>query len=348
MQDHVTLDELDLQLVNALQIQPRAPWALVGKVLGLDPVTAARRWARLTRAGAAWVSCYPPETERQSTAFIEIVCEPGHSLAVARELAQDPQAMTVDVTAGDRDVFVTLHTPDEEVLADYLLERLGGVRHLHRVRSHLQVKNYIEASRWRLRTLDRAQISLMTPEPAEHTPTLRPLTDEDWAIAVTLAADGRASLDALAAAASVSVSTARRRLNRMLADQQVRMRCELARPLTGWPVYAWFFARVAPEHMDAAGHALARLPEVRAVMGTAGPYNLIVAVWLRSLPDVQQLEIRISRTLPSVDIVDRSVTIRPLKLVGRLLDKRGYAAGTVPLDTRRLSGAGNSPSSTPD
>ncbi|MFF2513469.1 Lrp/AsnC family transcriptional regulator [Streptomyces sp. NPDC058086] len=45
------LDELDRGVVHALQIHPRAPWTLVGEVLGVNPVTAARRWHRLEEAG---------------------------------------------------------------------------------------------------------------------------------------------------------------------------------------------------------------------------------------------------------------------------------------------------------
>ncbi|MDH6576360.1 NAD kinase [Kitasatospora sp. MAP5-34] len=50
------VDELDLALVNALQLQPRAPWSLLGQTLGISPVTAARRWRRLSEAGIAWVT----------------------------------------------------------------------------------------------------------------------------------------------------------------------------------------------------------------------------------------------------------------------------------------------------
>jgi len=116
MQDSATVDEVDLALVNALQIRPRASWSLVGRVVGIDPVTAARRWERLERNGQAWISAYPPITPNQANAFVEIECEPGRGVPVAEELAEDPQAMTVDVTAGGRDVLVTVCAPNPQVL----------------------------------------------------------------------------------------------------------------------------------------------------------------------------------------------------------------------------------------
>ncbi|WP_241196675.1 AsnC family protein, partial [Streptomyces sp. ADI95-17] len=39
--------ELDLALVDALQAAPRAPWSRIGRALGVDATTAARRWERL-------------------------------------------------------------------------------------------------------------------------------------------------------------------------------------------------------------------------------------------------------------------------------------------------------------
>ncbi|MET7782244.1 AsnC family protein [Streptomyces mirabilis] len=57
------VDETDLALVHALQIAPRAPWTAVGQALGIDPMTAARRWARLTGTGCAWVTCYPADVD---------------------------------------------------------------------------------------------------------------------------------------------------------------------------------------------------------------------------------------------------------------------------------------------
>jgi hypothetical protein len=38
------LPEADLELIDALQINPRVTWAQLGDVLGVDPVTVTRRW----------------------------------------------------------------------------------------------------------------------------------------------------------------------------------------------------------------------------------------------------------------------------------------------------------------
>ncbi len=53
------LDELDLAIVHALQIQPRVPWVRVGQVLEVAAVPVAPRWERLAGARAAWAHGSP-------------------------------------------------------------------------------------------------------------------------------------------------------------------------------------------------------------------------------------------------------------------------------------------------
>ncbi|MFC7816954.1 AsnC family protein [Streptomyces sp. NPDC057367] len=52
MKESVSVTELDLALVYALQIRPRAAWTEIAPSLGVTAVTLARRWERLTEAGA--------------------------------------------------------------------------------------------------------------------------------------------------------------------------------------------------------------------------------------------------------------------------------------------------------
>lgn len=53
-----SVDRLDLALLHALQIAPRASWTRIGQAIGVDPVTAARRWTRLTGEGYGWLTAY--------------------------------------------------------------------------------------------------------------------------------------------------------------------------------------------------------------------------------------------------------------------------------------------------
>ena len=66
-------DALDIGRVNGLQIDPRASWAKVGKVLGVSPTTVAHRWQRLVDDGIAWITACP-NLNQQMTAIVEVDC----------------------------------------------------------------------------------------------------------------------------------------------------------------------------------------------------------------------------------------------------------------------------------
>jgi DNA-binding Lrp family transcriptional regulator len=332
-QDSFTLTELDLAVVHALQVAPRASWSQVGRVLGVDASTVARRWARMEARGAAWSVCQPLLLDTAATACMEVTVGPGRTLEVAAILAQDPEAMTIDVAAGGRDLIVTLTCADAEHLAAYLLERVPHIPHVARVQSHVVVRSFTDASRWRLRALTSAQEAELTatlPEVSDAHQVHRP-TALDHRLVAALSVDGRRAPAELATDVGASESTVRRRLNTLVGSGVLRLRCEVARSLSGWPVSAWLFLRVPSDRIDEAGQVLAGVPEVRAVLNAVGPANLLVAVWLRTSLDSQRLETQLLRRLPYVEVTDRSIVIRPFKLVGRLLDPRGYAVGVVPL-----------------
>jgi DNA-binding Lrp family transcriptional regulator len=160
------------------------------------------------------------------------------------------------------------------------------------------------------------------------------LDECDWRMAAALNTDGRVPTTDLAEAAGVSTSTAHRRLERLLAEGGVRLRCDLARSVSGWTTLAWWFPRCPAALRLVTGRAPAQIPEGRATVSTAGPYDFAVALWLRSLADLEELEIQLAAKAPHVDVADRAVVIRPGQRVGRLLDVDGYAAGVVPCDPR--------------
>jgi hypothetical protein len=76
MNDSFRLAEEDRLLVDALQIAPRASWAAIGEVIGMAPITAARRWQRLADNGTAWVTAAPGMAFRhaQCLAYVELTC----------------------------------------------------------------------------------------------------------------------------------------------------------------------------------------------------------------------------------------------------------------------------------
>jgi DNA-binding Lrp family transcriptional regulator len=341
MQDVVELEELDLRVLNALQLRPRASWTLIGSVVGAHAVTVERRWTRLRAAGRAWIACQPGAVayERIALGFVELDCESGRALDVAERLAGVGHVVAIEHTTGGRDLFLNVMCPDMATLAQYLLNDLRAVPGIRAARTQIATHVYVEGSRWRLRALDaRQRAALKQPEPSS-SPAVRAVEPADRALLALLAEDGRRSYAELAAVLGVSVSTVRRRLTGLVNGRHVQLRCEISRPLTGWPVSAQLWAHVPPETLDRTAQLVAALPEVRLCAGvTGGAANLLVSAWLRSVAQVQQLEIALSRRIPELRVVDRAVALRHLKRMGHVLDSAERSTGVVPPDYLAAAG----------
>ncbi|MER5495279.1 Lrp/AsnC family transcriptional regulator [Streptomyces sp. NPDC002490] len=325
-----TLDELDLALVNALQIAPRASWTQLAAALEVDAATVARRWDRLRASGNAWVTAYPYEDSGVG-ALVEIDCATGRKDAVAKALAADPHTATVEHTAGGRDLLITVMAADFGSLSAYVVDRLGNVPGIAASRTHLMTRAYTDGSHWRLRSLTRSQQDALTASRRAATGASGPLSSHRELV-IAMGEDARTPVGELAARLGVSVNTASRRLTRLIESGQLRLRCDMARSLSGSPISVTFFGVVAPDHLDSTARELAKLPETRQCSGTAGPQNLVATVWVASLLDAQNLEVSLATRLPHLRITDRAVALRTVKLVGKLLDEDGRARGHVPID----------------
>lgn len=333
----VTVDELDLALVNAMQLQPRAPWSLLGQTLGISPVTAARRWRRLSEAGIAWMTAYglPGPEDRGCMAFLDLDCAPARLGRVMDELAQEPNVLSVEHVAGGCDLVLTAAFTDLATVSRYSTERLGRMSGITAVRVHLATGFYAEGKRWRLDSLDRAQRLELHDDPPSVVRSSAEVREGDRELLIRLGVDGRLDQAELAAATGLSPSTLRRRLDRLAASDAIRFRCEIAARDAGRPVLATFLADLPPDRLDEIGPQLARLPEARLCVSVTGPHNLVLAVWERSLADVQRLETALARRFPDLRVAERRVSLRTVKRMGRILDADGRAVRAVPMDIWR-------------
>ena len=329
----VVLDEDDLALVEALQRDPRAPWTEVAAVVGTNAVTASRRWERLRSTGAAWITGTPgPGSQHaQVLAYVDVTCLPSEKIRVAEQLAADAHALSVDITAGGRDLLMTVAAVDLPTLGRYLLERLDRVPGVTGTRARIATRLYAEGSTWRLGVLPSTGVIGGPPR------AVRPavLDEVDRELMSALGEDGRASYATLAAATGISQPTARRRVERLLNAGAVLLRTEVAAPLAGLPVMVVLSADAPAGRLDDAAGRLGRLRQVRLSAILAGTPSLLVVAWLSSLEEVHRFEQELAHTVPDVVVVDRLIVLRAVKRMGHLLDLEGRADGTVPMDVWR-------------
>jgi DNA-binding Lrp family transcriptional regulator len=324
-------DELDIAIVDAVRSAPRASWRDLAPVLGVDPATISRRWSRMQSEGDAWVTAHPAGSATPSCALVEIDCTPGRSAEVANVLAADVEAATVKLTSGARDILVLAQAPDLDALSAYLLDRVGHVPGITNVRSHIAMRAALEASRWREGALDLEQRRRLHTRAKNRSDQGAVLQAADHCIVRALNVDGRMSFERLAEHAGLGPVAVRRRLSRLEEAGLVTFRCDTSRRLSGHAVAAVYFGSIDVRDIEEAEGRIRALPGIRACSLVAGPYNVIIDAWLRSTAEAHNLEQEMSQVLPALRIQDRSVVLRTIKLLGRILDAEGRSVRSVPL-----------------
>ncbi|MCX4984049.1 Lrp/AsnC family transcriptional regulator [Streptomyces sp. NBC_00572] len=329
-----TLDELDLALVNALQMAPRAPWAQLARPLGVDAATLSRRWARLRDSGEAWITCHaaPSQVAYGALALIEVSCVPQAREALAGRLARHPQATSVELVAGSCDLLLTVATATKSLMTAYVLA-LGRDEAVTATRTHLVQHLHQDGSEWRMDSLSRDQRrDLAETEDSASRTAAATLSPEDRALLLALAEDGRRSVASIAAESDRPESTVRRLLHSLLHGGRAVLRCDTAHLHAGWRSSATLWMSVPPAQLTTAGEELTRLRDTRMAASVSSEANLLSVAWLHALDDLARYEAQAAARIPSLRVLNRTVTLRWVKRMGRLLGDDGRSTGCVPID----------------
>ncbi|QSE81453.1 Lrp/AsnC family transcriptional regulator [Rhodococcus koreensis] len=318
--------DADLRLIHALQLEPRASWTELGRALATDPVALARRWARITEEGLAWIS--GQRRHFPAVAVVEIECAQGKAAETAFLLADEEIVRTIDHTSGGRDLVAVVAGPDLESLSAFVIDRLGDQRLITHARTHLVTEILAEGSVWRLNALSDEEAQRIPAAKAPRPRAARQVpADLQEVVIRALYRDGRTPAGDIAAKAGVSTQRVADAIATMRHSGDLVLRTDVARSYTGWPINAWYFVQVPASSIDRLRSTLSRLAEVRLAVTTASRYNLLMTLWVRDLADVNRFEALLEKVLAGARIADRAVVIRPAVHSGRLLDARGFVTG---------------------
>jgi DNA-binding Lrp family transcriptional regulator len=324
------VSESDLELIDAIQINPRASWRDVGTALDVSAMTAARRWSSLREAGLAWSNVTTgPQLSRG--VIIELACAPGTTDQVVRGLVATPDVMTVGHLTGEYNLYALTVSVSVKALANFQLDVINKLPAM-RLRTHLYHHAYGGSGRWRLNVLNRSQVSRLSESKSPPSPW-SPVSITDRKLFLALAEDARRPLTKLAEDLDLTPQAVGRQLKRAQRSGTIDFRVDVARPYAGWHLGAFLWISTPQEQLHIASEKLGKLPETRfcaSISGTARNISLIVS--LHAPEDVDSLIRRIEAEDPPMQVVDCQFSPRLEKVDGRLLDEGGRAVGFVPLD----------------
>lgn len=310
------LTGLDLRIATALQVDPRAPWRRIARVLDEPERSVARRGAALIETGAVVVAGMRVRAE---TALLRVEAAPGIARVTTEALAQRADTTFAYAVTGGTDCVAELIF-DPGRMRPVLVNELPATVGVVRANTYPVLRYFRTIRKWTTGALSAEQVAALSgedgPELSAMHPTLDPLTGTDLRLAEALEADGRATMDVLARAADVSESTAARRVAALLGSARLQVRALVEPAAVGLPVEALLWMRAAPGSVEELGRRLARDPRVRYAVAVAGEHQVVADVTCRTNQELYAL-MTSSDWAPLADSVDTTLVLHARKRGGR-------------------------------
>ena len=311
------LDDLDRQIVAALIRNGRAPWRLIAEVLEQQERTVARRGNRLLASGEVRVQSFPSPAALAPVDLymLRVAATPSAVTAVGMWLADRSETHWVSALSGASECIVELFL-ERDAVGPFLhgeLAALDGVQNL----SLEPIFEYFRTvSGWRPDLLTLDQYETLSSSELPHLATrytefgMLSLDEPNRALAELLRANGRITIEELAARLGVSKPTASRRLETLIANGAVYVRAILDPASIGYPVEGLLTVRAKAPALDAAGRYIADLPATRWAANVSG--RILVQTATRSLAELRGMMEGIAAQ-PGVTGVDLSLFTRIFK-----------------------------------
>jgi DNA-binding Lrp family transcriptional regulator len=315
--DSRPLDALDLKLMQALQLDGRAPFSRIGEVLGVSDQTVARRFRRLRTAAGVRVIGLVDESRLGRTSWIvRMRCTPDVAEQLANALARRPDTSFIDLVSGGTEVLCAMKPRSRKARDELLFDRLQRTPRVVSVSAHCLLHIYYGGSLgWisKIQALAADEVEALRPPPVEPPGTPVSLDPDDEALVAVLGRDGRATYSELQAATGQSESAVKRRVDRLRSSGVLYFDVQHDNELLGHGVGAMLWLTVAPSALAGIGRALAEHREIRFAAAVTGQANLVAAVLCHSTGDLYTYLSEKIGALDGVQSVETTLTLRQVK-----------------------------------
>jgi DNA-binding Lrp family transcriptional regulator len=311
-------DLLDSQLLQALQLDGRAPFSLIAEVLGVSDQTIARRYNRLTELGMLRVrGLSDPERLRHTRWIVRVQCIPTAASAAADALARRPDTSWISLTAGGTEITCAVRTNPDIDGDRLLLQTLPRNRFVVAMTAQCVLHTFFGDAAGVINKVGGLTASqaarLRAPAPTSpHTQVT--LSDVDERLLGALESDGRATFAELASAIGASQTTIRRRMTELRENGTLYFDVDFDQALLDLHVRAMLWLAVAPSKLEATGEALREHRETAFVAATSGATNLCVSV---VCPDTAALYAYLTTRIAALPAVERVETVPIVRTVKR-------------------------------
>lgn len=323
------LDDRELELVSALQVDPRASWAKVGARVGVSASTASRMWQRLLEEGLGWVSTYPGNLVPWS-GYLWVSAAADRLQQVGVELALLPSVFWLERTDGDASFFAGFSGGSSRSL-DHVITQVSRIPGVDSVKVQLCQLVIHDGSRWVPDIVEPKRRPRGTVWQPPRSPQPPP-SSADWRMFQMLLENGRTSFTDLARRSGVSERTVRRKIPELLGSRLLNSRCDVAQVSLGLPI--GMLIRVSTRGFPASVIAAAcGWSSTRLIAMTSGRSPLLLHFWVRSSLHGAELIERLRQVDESIHIDEVVYTLRTIKRFSRLFGPSGHVVATASLDS---------------
>lgn len=334
-------DDVDRQLVHALQIDGRAPFARIAAVLGVSDQTVARRYTRLRTRGLVRVLGLTDTTALGEVEWsLRVQCRPDAALSVAEALARRADTSWVSLMTGGTEIAVVVRSRSGQDGDELLLRELPRTPQVVGVTAQCLLHQFFGGQQGLVNksgALSERQVALLRTEEGGGPPSPgggqagpaadRPaeasapvvLSEADARLLGVLEIDGRAPLAELAAATNWSQSTVRRRLAELRQQGVLFFDVDYDMRMFGLDTRAALWMSVSPAELHETGERIAEHPEVACCFASTGQHNLFAMVSCTDVPALYRYLTTSIAALPAIRLLETSPMIRRIKGPGPVL-----------------------------
>lgn len=313
----VSIDDLDRRIIGALQIDGRASWLRIARVLGENERTVARRGSRLLESGMVRVAGIQL---KEAGTILALRCGPGQVRMCSRAISGRPETMWAHVVAGSRDIVTEVQYPKAREQA-FLLDEVPALPGLRTSEAYPVLRYLRTAHQWRsgvLSATQRAELEAgMTLDQKLEVGGLEGLSRADRVMHAALLDNGRCTFEQLARLAGVSEATASRRVEQMRQSGQLVVRAVVDPAVLGLKVKALVWVRATPAKLAALSTAVESSDQIRYASRITGPYQVLVAVDLASRNDLDAF-LSSAEWVEYAESVDVAIVVTTVKRGGLL------------------------------
>ncbi len=146
---HPVLDDVSKAIIEQLQRDGRAPYATIGKAVGLSEAAVRQRVQRMLDSGVMQVAAItnPMQLGFTRAAMIGINVE-GSMEAVAEQIAAMPEVDYVVITAGSFDIMCEVVCENDEQLLGILQDRIRAITEVRSTEIFMYLKLLKQTYQW--------------------------------------------------------------------------------------------------------------------------------------------------------------------------------------------------------